>query len=186
MKAFNLLLRLASAYGMTFRCATGTALFAVATSPVSTEAGIRHSPRNRWNIEHTAAFLFLLKERIPGRCFLSVAWPWVGQYGKQGDTDECAKSCQLSCPRIWNPFLIVYVGVLRPQLASRILKTFSSQLGISVGERVPLFYCLIVRLKIILSIGSASPSRGHLVTFHIPKPWALISHIHHICHPSSH
>ena len=41
MKAFNLLLRLASAYEMTFQCATGTALFAVATSPVSAGAGKR-------------------------------------------------------------------------------------------------------------------------------------------------
>lgn len=92
-----------------------------------------------------------------------------------GGTDECAKSCQISCPCIWNPFLILYVRVLRPQLASRILKTFSSQLVVSVGESIPLFYCLIVRIKIILSIGSASPSHGRLVTFHILKPWALIS-----------
>lgn len=60
-------------------------------------------------------------------------------------------------------------------MASRILKTFSSQLGVSVGESVPPFYCLIVRTKIILSIGNASPSHRRLMTFHTPKPWALIS-----------
>lgn len=124
----------------------------------------------------TCRHIFVSAQRIPGRCFLSVAWPWVGQYGKWGGGgDECAESCQLSCPRIWNPFLIVYIRVLRPQSASRILKTFSSQLGVSVGESVPPFYCLIVRTKIILSIGNASPSHGRLMTFHTPKPWALSS-----------
>lgn len=99
MKAFNLLLRLASAYGMTFRCATGTALFAVATSPVSIEAGIRHSPRNRWDIEHTVTFFcFCSKKESLVDVFSQWHGPGLDSMGSRGTQMSVQKAASFPAP----------------------------------------------------------------------------------------